>query len=179
MSNRPIQREHILQVHAKTFCRDAIPVYHKFLSHDRAKAEGRYSHARQAARGIERGTADSSLKVADIPTIWCEWKAPGVSLHPVNDAAQVDFGQSRIKLGEYWFWTNSIVEYFERIRALGVPLRNNAGWLAEHYHAAVLGIIARAEMNRGQLPKQYKVREEKPSPVQVRRTNAVRGRILF
>lgn len=150
----PIDREHINQRHGMLFARDAIAVPHLFLSFDRQAATGQFTHARQAGRGVRRGTPDSLLVVVGCRRLWVEWKAPGVKIEAGGD--QETMGARLIELGDAWGWANSCEAVRLLLMAEGIPLRENAAFLALHYDGAVASIIAKAEAKRGDAPKSYR-----------------------
>lgn len=155
-----IHREHILQSHARKFCIDAINAEFEFISNDRAKIPGRSvgarmgAAARQRARGITPGTADTVLIVGYMRAIWIEWKAPGAKVKEDDD--QWKFGQRMMHLGCWWSWFNDIPTFALWLESIGVPMRANAGFLAQHHQGIVDSVIAKAETKKGKAPKSYK-----------------------
>jgi len=151
---KPIDREHINQRHGMLFARDAVAVPHLFLSFDRQAATGQFTHSRQAGRGVRRGTPDTLLIAADCRRLWCEWKAPGKKIEEGGD--QQLMGAKLIGLGDAWGWVNSCEGYLLLMLAEGIPLQNNAAYLAMYYDGIVASLIAKAEAKRGDAPKSYK-----------------------
>jgi hypothetical protein len=156
--------------------RDAIDAPHKLLAFDRSKKTGQFTHLRERARGITKATPDTLLMVVEFPGIWWEWKDRGQK--PDDD--QHRMLQELRDLGQHAGWSDSIVDYHAALAAIGVPMRPNAALLAQHYDLSADGVIAKAEMKRGQPPKKAgRARPEKPTRGQVRRVNAVRSRLMF
>src|SRR4051812_7408068 len=100
---RHVDREHSIQKHARMWAAEQIDVPHEFLAFDRAPAWGQFSHMRQKARGVRKGTADTVL-VMQGQVCWVEFKAPGSR----PDDAQRDFGDRMRALGWAWGWTDSV-----------------------------------------------------------------------
>lgn len=173
---RRVEREHILQRHLRTWVRDALDVPHLFLAFDRTAPFAQFSHARQAARGVRRGTPDTLLIVASFPGIWCELKAQGEK--PNDDQAAL--GAELTALGQHWFWVDEIRAYWLALKDLGVPMRANAEYQAEIHDGTIASVIAKAEVAAGTAAKRNrKPFQPKPTAARIRRTEAVRGRIPF
>lgn len=173
---RRIEREHILQRHLRTWVRDALDVPHLFLAFDRSAPFAQFSHARQAARGVRRGTPDTLLIVAGFPGIWCELKAPGE--RPNDD--QVALGEELMSLGQHWFWADEVHAYWLALKDIGVPMRTNAEYQAEIHDGTIASVITKAEMAADKPRKRNrKPFQAKPTAARIRRTEAVRGRIPF
>lgn len=159
-----IDKEHILQGHLVRWVREAVPGA-EFFAFDRSAAYGQWSHARQKARGVRKGTPDTVLCLVDSPPIWCELKAPGEK----PDEDQEKIGERLCTIGHHWFWATSIQQYHEELARYGVPMVGNAAFLALHHDGLVDSVIARAEMKTGRSPRQ---RTAKPTISQVRRAAA-------
>lgn len=172
---RQINREHILQVALVRFVREAVSAPHEFMSFDRGKAAGQWSHMREKARGVKAGTPDVLLLVEGKAPIWCELKAPGNK--PTEQ--QIDMGNRLMAVGCWWSWVTSVSTFREWIRSIGVELRANAEFLAMHADASVASVIARAEVARGKAPRSYKAPVAKPSAARLRKVNAVRRKVMF
>lgn len=172
MTRKPIQAEHAIQKHIRLFVRDAVAEPHLFLAFDRSKPTSAFSHLRERARGVAKGTPDTLLCPKDKPPVWCEVKRPGK--HPDDDQAAM--GSRLLALGHQWFCVHSCMEYLAALAASGVELRPNASFLAHHHDASVAGEIARAEMKAGKVPAAFK--PPKPTPARVRRVRkAMPGRV--
>lgn len=172
---RQINREHILQVALVRFVRESVSAPHEFMSFDRGKAAGQWSHMREKARGVKAGTPDVLLLVEGKAPIWCELKAPGNK--PTEQ--QIDMGNRLMAVGCWWSWVTSVSTFYEWIRSIGVELRANAEFLAMHADAGVLSKIGAAETKAGKAPRSYKPAEVKPTAARLRKVNAVRGRVMF
>lgn len=172
---RQINREHILQVALVRFVREAVSAPHEFMSFDRGKAAGQWSHMREKARGVKAGTPDVLLLVEGKAPIWCELKAPGNK--PTEQ--QVDIGNRLMAVGCYWSWVTDIGTYHAWLVSLGIRLHPNAELLATLADAGVLSKIAAAETKAGKAPRSYKPAVAKASAARVRRVNAVRERVMF
>lgn len=170
---RKIDREHVLQTHIRAFVRDAVAVDHEFLAFDRSAPRGQFSHMREKARGVRAGTPDTLLRVAGLPNLWWECKWGDNEPTP----AQVDMGQRLHRLGDYWDWGTTVMEYRAFLVRCGVSLRANAEFLAMHADAAVASVIARAEAKVGRPSKRAPV--ERPTAARIRKAEALRGRIPF
>lgn len=155
--------EHMIQRHAKLWVRDAVAVNHKFFAFDRSKGAGQWSHAREKARGMQKATPDTLLRVVAMVPIWCEFKRPGKK--PDDD--QYAMGAELRRLGDEWFWAVSVEGYWRQLKAIGVPLRPNAEFLALHHDARVASSIAEAELKAGRLPKSMRVAKPRPSARQI------------
>ena len=172
---RQINREHILQVALVRFVREAVSAPHEFMSFDRGKAAGQWSHMREKARGVKAGTPDVLLLVEGKAPIWCELKAHGNK--PTEQ--QTDMGNRLMAVGCWWSWVTSVSTFYDWIRSIGVEVRANAEFLAMHADAGVLSKIAAAETKAGKAPRSYKPAVAKASAARVRRVNAVRERVMF
>lgn len=172
---RQINREHILQVALVRFVREAVSAPHEFMSFDRGKAAGQWSHMREKARGVKAGTPDTLLLVEGKAPIFCELKAPGNK--PTEQ--QIDMGNRLMAVGCWWSWVTSVSTFYEWIRSIGVELRANAEFLAMHADAGVLSKIASAETKAGKARRSYKAPVAKPSAARLRKVNAVRARVHF
>lgn len=160
---RPVDIEHVIQKHVMQFVREELPGS-VFLSFDRSAPFGRFSHMRQKARGVQRGTPDTLLRVKGCPNIWCELKAPGNK----PDEAQIAMGDRLQAVGDVWFWANSVAGY---AADLSLTVKLQVGWTlrAIVHDARVQGEIERAQMKAGKLPARL---EKRVSPSRVRRAHA-------
>lgn len=174
---RPIQREHLLQRKIKEFVRDAVDGPCQFMAFDSAKKATPWARAREAARGIAKGTPDTSIKVPGLPTIWVELKAPGNK----PSADQLEMAVRLQAVGDLWFWCNSVQSYAEGLLRFGVRLRDNWLFQSQHHDAFVASCIARAEAKRAAPAKRVASapRAVKPTPAAIKRVNAVRARVRF
>jgi hypothetical protein len=177
MPAKRIEREHILQRHLREFVRDAV-LDGEFFAFDRSKPAGRFTHLRERARGVRKGTPDTLLCLADRMPIWCELKAPGEE----PSGAQNDVGADLQRLGHVWFWTTTVTAYHAELVRLSVPMRANAALLAAHHDACVEGVIATAERKRGAVPKaprRSRAPAKKPSASYIRRMEGIRSKFPF
>ena len=147
-----VQAEHIIQRHAKLWAREAIAVEFEFFAFDRSAPRGRFTHAREKARGLQANTPDTLLVVGGGLRLWCEFKKPGKK--PSDD--QFAMGERLILLGDQWFWADSVLDYWAGLRHCGVSLRPNADFLARHHQAAATGAIEAAMLKAGRLPDRLK-----------------------
>ncbi len=168
MEARLIHREWICQKHGKLFVRDAVAAEHEFFAFDRSSLVGwaaMQNSIREKARGVRRATPDTLLRVAGMPNIWCEWKAPGQK--PTDE--QSAMGARLQELGDIWFWCTTIVGYHIELDLLAVPMRPNAAFLALHHDAAVRSEIAKAEAKAGKAPTAAKPRARRATPGDIAR----------
>lgn len=172
---RQINREHILQVALVRFVREAVSAPHEFMSFDRCKAAGQWSHMREKARGVKAGTPDVLLLVEGKAPIWCELKAHGNK--PTEQ--QTDMGNRLMAVGCWWSWVTSVSTFYGWIKSIGVDLRANAEFLAMHADAGVASKIAAAETKVGKAPRSYRPVEAKPTAARLRKIGAVRSRVMF
>lgn len=168
-----ILREHIYQKALHTWAREYVREPKQFLSFDRAKPGGKFSHAREKARGVKAGTPDTMLRVPDIPAIWWECKAVGQR----PDEQQGQMGRHLVSLGDHWGWGTTVVAYAEWLWLLGVPLLDGWKAAAERADASVLAMIEAAEMRKGKLPS--RIREAKPSAARLRKIAKLRSQVPF
>lgn len=183
MTRAPIQREHIYQAALHKWAREYVLGPKKFFAFDRAKAPGRSKGAkigaiaRQNARGVKKGAPDTLLRVKGFPPIWWECKGPDNKVKDGDD--QHTMGLDLIELGDHWGWGITVEQYAVMLVNIGVPLARN--WLAAVYQAdaGIIAKIERAEMKAGQLPKRYKVREDKPTAGRVKKVHEARTRVMF
>ena len=150
-----IQREHILQKHARLWAREALACEHLFLAFDRSKAASRFSHLHQKNMGITAGTPDTLLMVkfqTSHHNIWCELKSPGNTPSEI----QMNIGERLRRLGSIWFWCTSVDEYRLMLCGCFVPMHPNASFLALHHDGLVASEIAKAEAKKGVVPKRRK-----------------------
>lgn len=167
-----IQKEAILQKHARLWCREALAVSYEFFAFDRSKKTSQWSHMYEKMRGIQRSTPDTLLVVAGSVGIWCEFKSPG---NKPNDG-QKAMGERLQMLGNYWFWATSVEEYMRHMSLLGIPMHANAAFLAMHHDGSVATEIAKAEAKAGVVPKVRRVRKVKASSADVARFERARAK---
>ncbi len=163
-----IHREHTAQKHCRLFVRDAVAAEHEFFAFDRSSLVGwaaMQNSIREKARGVRRATPDTLLRVAGMPNIWCEWKAPGQK--PTDE--QSAMGARLQELGDIWFWCVSVEEYRYHLDDYDVPMRPNAAFLALHHDAGVRSEIAKAEAKDGKVPSAYKPRVKRATPGDIAR----------
>lgn len=177
--HRPIHPEHILQVRLNMWVREAVTAPHEFMAFDRSSASGQFTHEREAAAGIRRGTPDTELCLSGRLPIWAELKDPRIpnlsdEVFAKRWPDQWRRGQDLIALGHDWRWFQSIVPYYEWLYDLGVPMANNARFLALHKDATVISLIEAAELKRGVLPKRLHVAKPSPTVSQVARAERAR-----
>lgn len=154
---RPIHKEHILQVRVRLFVRDAVDARHEFLGFDRSQASARFSHDRERAKGMRKGTADTLLMVLGMPDVWAELKRFGEK--PEKGGDQEVFGEDVTAVGRFWFWADTVEGYRQGLIRCDVPLRANSAYLAMYYDGIVESVIAKAEMTRGVVPKAARSRK--------------------
>ncbi len=155
-----IHREHIFQKHLKIWVRENLPLS-QFFAFDRTKALGKFSHARQKAHGIRKGTPDCVLLMPGKPDVWCELKAPGKR----PDEDQEAIGSDIIATGRIWFWTTSVAGYLNTLEAKGiVPRDARLRWAAENHDVRIQVELERAQIKAGKLPKRFKESKPRVSP---------------
>jgi hypothetical protein len=164
--------EHVLQTQIKAFVRESIEAPHSFQCFDRAANHSGRQHLWEKNRGIRAGQPDTLL-LCDGRAIYCELKAPG---NKPSDA-QLEMGREIEWAGGVWFWADSVVAYYLGMVAWRIPMRANAGLIADHREA-----LFQSYLLKGSVPKTRKAskpRVAKPSLSHVRRTEALRKRIAF
>lgn len=161
---RRISPEHCLQKHVRLWVREAVAAPHVFLAFDRAAPTGQWTHARERARGVAPGTPDTLLRVKGLAPIWCELKAPGAK----PSEHQLRMGGILESVGDDWFVARSCVEYRAALVEIGVPLAQNAEFLALFRDAAVEKEIVRAR-GRQWSPRAGKGGGPRATPSQVAR----------
>lgn len=162
---RSVDREHCLQKHIKLFVSDAVDCPHEFFAFDRSKKASQFTHMREKARGMRKGTPDTLLEAKGIIPIWCELKAPGNK----PDADQNEMGRRLLAIGRFWTWATSVEQYRQYLAGCGVPLRRNAVLIAADHDARVAGEIMRAEAKVGK-PRAV-VRKPRASQSAIKRWN--------
>ena len=160
---RRVDPEHTLQKHIMQFVREELPGS-EFFSFDRSAAYGQWSHARQKARGVRRGTPDTLL-IAQGKHVWCELKAPGNK----PDDMQQAIGIRLIAVGDAWFWATTVTGYATWLVGFGIPMRSGWGIRAADHDARVQGEIERAMMKAGKLPARL---QKRATPSRIRRAHA-------
>jgi VRR-NUC domain len=136
-----IPRETWRQEKAVVFARDAIVGAHKFLAHDRAKANRDKSHLWQARRGVRKGTPDTQLVLPNGKTIWFEFKAPGKRPDEDQERMLADLRA----MGHAAGWGVTIEDMRRFWVTNGVPLVTNAEYRALVLDGLVDSRIAKAE----------------------------------
>jgi hypothetical protein len=173
---RPIKREHTRQKHGRLFTRDAITAKHKFFAFDRSKAAGQFTHLIERARGIQKSTPDTMLRVKGMMPIWCEWKDTGKK----PDADQLQILEELRELGDFAEWFDSVVDYASWLHEIGVPMRPHWLVFAQDHDLRATASIQRREIKNGQLPKKpSKPRAVKPTQGRLKRIAALRSRVMF
>lgn len=172
-----INREHILQTAIARWQREAIMTPHEFLAFDRSAPTGKFSHAREANRGIRRDTPDTLLLADGFRPLWVELKYPPNKVVDGDD--QHKMGARLIATGCNWQWVQSVQQYRRVVFALRYRLTENAEFLALQGDAHVASLIAQAELKAGKIPRTWKVREEKPSPARLRKIARARATTMF
>jgi len=169
-----VPKEHPIQVKVHEWVRECVPAPKVFIAFDRSKKTAQFTHLRQKAAGIRKGTADTLLMVPGLPDMWVELKRPGER----PDDAQEKFGTDVKEVGRIWGWTDSVIGYAQLIAAWGVPVSRWDFIRAEHLDAVLLG-RAMKEAGVVKVRKASKPRAPKPSPSQVRKLNRMRSTVMF
>ena len=151
-----IQREAATQKHVMQFVRENLPGS-EFFAFDRSAPSGRFTHMREKARGVRKGTPDTLLRIAGYPNIWAELKAPGKK--PTDE--QIDIGRRLEAVGDVWFFADSVVAYATQLRNAGVVMSPRWREHAEDHDARAQGEIERAMMKKGNLPARLEKRVTK------------------
>lgn len=165
---RIVHAEAILQIRLKMWVREAVVSPHKFFAFDRSAARGRFTHAREMARGIQRSTPDILLCVNG-QMFWAELKDPRLNICTDERFAkkwpdQWQMGQELRALGHSWNWFKSVSAYWIWIRDRGIDLAPNARFLALQADATVASLIEAAELKKGVLPKRLRVKTPTEDP---------------
>ncbi len=170
---RNIQREHVVQKHARLWVREALAIQHEFFAFDRSKKTSQWSHMREKMRGVQAHTPDTLLKILERKVVWCEFKAPGKE--PSEE--QYAMGARLVDLGDDWFWTTTVTYYYRWLKNVGIPMHNNAEFLATLHDASVDTEIAKAELKAGMLPKRRPTspHSAKPSARTIARFEKIRA----
>lgn len=161
--------EHVLQVQCKIFCKEAIDAPHSFQAFDRSTNNSGTQHLWESNRGVRKGQPDTLLIIYGHP-IYCELKVPGGKPTEHQEA----MGREIRAAGGCWFWTNSVTGYMDGLFQYGVHFRPNARLIAEHREALFQGYLLKDVVPRG-VPR----RSPPPSLDRVRRTNALRRKVMF
>ena len=147
-----VDREGILQTQIFRMVKvviDLPPNEWLFFSYNRGQATSANDYARQAARGMQKGTLDTSIKAKHMIPFSMELKAPGKKPDPKKDAAQIAMIEWLVSIGEYAGWANSCASYVNHLRGARFPLRPGATVTAMQYDAKVeaniLAAVARQE----------------------------------
>lgn len=165
---RPVQREHKLQAQVAQFVEDAVALPggpdggFLFLSFDTARKATQNERAREAARGIRRGTLDTMIQVAGRMPVWIELKHG----NGPESEAQERMGRLLRRLGNAAEIARSVAEYCAILRKHGVPLVTNAEYLALHRDGKVATNIARedARLNGAPLPEGVRPAKKRAAP---------------
>lgn len=124
--------EHTLQKRLVTLTREQVSEPHELVAHDRSKARGQWTHAREKARGLKAGEPDLELRrTAGLPFVFCEVKIKPNTPTPEQEQT----GARLIALGHHWFVAYSAADYVRGLRAARVLLRNTAEWAAAEVDA--------------------------------------------
>lgn len=161
--------EHALQVRIHSWVRECVAAPHSFMSSDRSKAHSQFQHAREAARGIRKGTPDTLLLVSG-KALFCELKAPGNRPTEHQDA----LGREIIDAGSVWFWADSVDGYRQHLLQHGVPLSPSAAMLAARADAMLAALATKPIVKRS-----TRARQARPSASRIARVHAARSRLLF
>ena len=144
-----IQREAIIQKHARLWAREALACDSEFFAFDRANPTSQWQHMHEKMRGVKAGTPDTLLRVKDRRNIWCEFKSPGNKPSDV----QLAIGARLIALGDDWGWCASVNEYRLYLTGLDIAMHPNAQFLALHHDVSVMSEITKAEAKAGYMPR--------------------------
>lgn len=126
--------EHNLQVQIKKWARECIAEPHVFLAFDRSRARGDFTHAREAARGLRRGTPDTVLMFR-ARWMWVELKA---GKNTTSDAQDLLHGEmSAIGHNVRVCW--SVTDYWRCCVAEGVKMVQWAEARADGLDALLTG----------------------------------------
>jgi hypothetical protein len=170
-----------LQTKIGQWCRESIRCKHKFKAFDRSQNSrvpgspvGR--HLFEWQRGLRRGTLDTCVITApDARHHWIELKAPGVSIDPKDDEAQIKEIADIRELGGQAGWTNSVVGYATLLAGWGVDLYPLAMIRAEDLDRLLADAKARKV---GKRPRSYRPRKAPVTAAGLRfaHTHAALGR---
>lgn len=123
------QHEHALQKRLLVLCREQIAERHKFIAYDRKRGTGRFTHARENARGMITGHADVRIaRVVGLRDAYIEIKVLPNKFDPSGDQAQ--FGAEMVTLGHYFGVAYNAGEFVAHLRSAGVMVRNTIDWAA-------------------------------------------------
>lgn len=165
--------EHDLQTMLVQFVRAAVPVSHVFLAFDRAQSSAGFTHAREAARGIRRGTPDTVLMIADAPDFWCELK-----IRPNKpDDAQIEVMDDIRSVGRAVTVAYSVDEYRVAALAAGIPMTPGAAVMAMRMDA-----LLESKRAKNAPPKRSRAsgtREARASAAQIKRVATLRDKLPF
>lgn len=109
--------EHNLQTQIKKWVRECVAEPHVFLAFDRSKAAGRFTHAREAARGIRKGTPDTVL-LFQAMAMWVELKFGKNTTSDAQDELHAEMLAIGHRVRVCW----TVTEYYLACRAEGVRL---------------------------------------------------------
>jgi hypothetical protein len=147
-----------LQTKIAQWCRESIRCRHKFKAFDRAKnsyapGSDRGRHLYEWQKGIRRGTLDTCVITEGGVHHWIELKAPGVTIDPKEDEAQIKEIADLQALGGFAGWTNSVVGYARMLAEWSVPLHGLAMVRAEDLDRLLL---AKKMKKSGKAPRSYR-----------------------
>jgi len=158
---KPIQREHILQGRVFRFTNHAIALTsdkYQFFSFDRSGQSGRFTHAREAERGVRRSTPDTLLEVVGMESIW--WEAKDKGNEPTEEQYQM-LNKLR-QLRRFAGWGDCVMDYAMFLELCGVPLVENWKYQATVLDGHVDTLIARAEEKRDGFAKRPRATKSAP-----------------
>ena len=173
-----ISPEHALQVQINKWVRECVIVPHFFASIDRSKKSAAFTHVREKARGMVSGTPDTVLLIPNMPSFWCELKAPGKDPTATQRAIGVAISQA----GHIWRWADSVEAYRSMLMAcLEVPLSFDAKRRAEHADALLAAAaIRREEAKTGKVsPRRYAKPEPKPTAGRLKKARKLQSQGLL
>jgi hypothetical protein len=172
--------EHDLQVKINQWVRENVPHPHFFFAVDRRQKSGRFSHAREKARGHVAGTPDTVLLMPGSPAITIELKARDKEVEEGGNQERV--GAVIKASGHLWGWCDSVVGYCALLRQFGVPLAPIATLRAEHHDLVLAGAAIKREETKTGVPSKkrtYKPQRVKPSASRIRKAEGMRGNGLL
>lgn len=168
--------EHDLQVKINQTQREVILCSHLFFGIDRSRKTGRFTHVREKARGLVKGTSDTILLCPNFPAFVIELKAKGKT--PDDD--QIAFGVEVSAAGHLWHWADTVTRYFAFLDKWGVPLAPNWRIVCEHRDVLLASsAIRREEAKTGKPSKKRSAPRERASAGRIRKAEALRGRVPF
>ena len=166
--------EHSLQVQVRKWVKECVAIDYEFFAFDRSKAHSQMTHFFEKARGIQAGTPDTLLMPGEgYLNVWCELKAGKNKPSEIQEHV----GARIIKLGENWFWANSVVSYAEGVHKLGIPLCG--GWLARAVARDVILAAGATKSLATSKPPTKPSPVKKPAAGRIRKTAKLRSEVLF